>query len=135
VTLGQFGTSGALATSEMTYSTFAVGSNFKPGSRVTIGLNATYTQAEELVDPLGLGASPEILAKLTGFSYDFSTWHTYVDLRSTSWDATAEAEVKLSSVLTGVFSYTYLDFNDNSRYLTDLTGNLDIVRLGLRWTF
>lgn len=134
MTLGQFGTSGALATSEMTYSTFSVGGNLKAGERLSLGLDANYTVGKEEMQPLGLRASPEILARLTGFTYDFTTWHTYVDLESTSWDATLRTDVRFNSSLSGVFSYTYVDFNDNAPYLTDLTGNLDIVRLGLRWT-
>lgn len=134
MTLGQFGTSGALLTSDLTYSTFTLGSSLKAGSRVTLGLDATYTKAREEADPLGLAASPEILAKLTGFAYDFTTWHTYVKLDSTSWDATLRAEARLGPTLSGLFSYTYLDFNDKAAYLDNLSGNLDIVRLALRWT-
>jgi hypothetical protein len=135
VTLGQFGTSGALLTSEMTYSTFAVGSSVKAGSRVTLGVDVSYSKAQEEADPLGLAASPEILAKLTGFTYDFSTWHTYVDLNSASWDATARAEARFTPTLSGIVSYTFLEFDDKAAYLTDLSGNLDIVRLALRWAF
>lgn len=133
MTLGQFGTSGAPATSEMTYSTLAAGSSVKAGSRVTLGVDVSYTKAREKADPLGLGASPEVLARLTGFIYDFSTWHTYVDLNSASWDATARAEARLTSRLSGIVSYTFLEFDDKAAYLTDLSGNLDIVRLALRW--
>ncbi|MEP0775283.1 MAG: hypothetical protein HRF46_13060 [Acidobacteriota bacterium] len=118
----------------MTYSTLATGTTLKAGSRVTLGLDASYTKAKEEPDPLGLGAPPDILAKLTGFSYDFTLWHTYSRLESTSWDATFRAEARLAARLAGLFSYTYMDFNDNARYLDNLSGNLDIVRLALRWT-
>ncbi len=117
----------------MTYSTFAAGSSVKASSRVTLGVDVSYTRAQEKADPLVLTASPEVLARLTGFAYDFSTWHTYVDLESASWDATARAEARLSTRLSGIASYTFLEFDDKAAYLTDLSGNLDIVRLALRW--
>ncbi len=105
----------------------------RASQRLTVTGNLAYTLASEEFDPLSLAASPEILEKLHWGAYDFSTWHTYVQLDSTSWDATIQAEARLTPALSGVASYTYLDFNDNDRYLENLTGNLDIVRLALRW--
>lgn len=119
----------------MTYSALSAGASLRAGSRFTLGLDVTYTTAEEAADPLGLRASPEILAKIPGFSYDFSIWHTYADLDSRSWDATVRAEARFSSAMSGLVSYTFLEFDDRAPYLTDLSGNLDIVRLALRWTF
>ncbi len=77
----------------------------------------------------------DIAAILRYSTYDVSEVHTYSDIDSTAWDATLRAEAKLTAKLSGTASYQYIDYTDNSPYLDDLTGSLEIVQVGLRWKF
>lgn len=133
MTLGQFGTSSDTASSTSTFTALSLGGSLKATDRLSLTGNFSYTVAKENLDSLSLAMTAAASDALHWSAYDFSTWHTYVKLDSTSWDATVQAEAHLSSAMIGVLSYTYLDFNDNAHYLEDLTGNLDIVRLALRW--
>lgn len=77
----------------------------------------------------------ELLEILHDSSYDLTQVHTYSDLDSAQWNATVRAEAKVAKNLVGVASYSYFDYDDNAPYLENLSGNLDLIRLGLRWSF
>jgi hypothetical protein len=135
VTLGQFGSSSETANNESTYKTATLGGSFDLGERFTIGADATYTLATETMEQLAFAYPADVAAILRYSTYDLSEVHTYSDLDSTAWDATVHAEAKLTAKLSGTASYQYIDYNDNAPYLDNLSGRLQIVQAGLRWTF
>lgn len=135
MTLGQFGSSSDTANSESTYKTATLGGSFDLGERFKIGADATYTVATESMEQILFAFPADVAAILRYSTYDVSEVHTYSDLDSTAWDATLRAEAKLTAKLSGTASYQYIDYNDNSPYLDDLTGSLEIVQIGLRWVF
>jgi hypothetical protein len=44
------------------------------------------------------------------------------------------ALTRISQGLEGLLSYSYVDFNDVTPYLADLSGKLNAVQVALRWT-
>ena len=100
-----------------------------------LSADVTCTIADQTLDPISMPASAEVLHVLEWGLYDFSTMDRYSRLESTSWDATLRAEAKIAKNVWSTFSYSYYDFNDDASYLEDLSGNLDVFRLGMRWTF
>jgi len=135
VTLGQFGSSSDSARNNGTDTTFSIGGNLVASERVTLALDVTFSMWEESLDQVDLSAPHDILEKLHWSSYDLSRLHTYSDLDATSWDATLSAEARLGARTYGTLSYSYFDYQDDAPYLADLGGNIDYVRLGLRWAF
>lgn len=100
-----------------------------------MGIDASYTKATETMDAVDLSAPADILEKLHWSSYDFSELHLYSNLNSDMIDLTMHAEARLTDKLSGTFSASYIDVTDNTPYIEDLTGNLSIYTLGLRWGF
>jgi hypothetical protein len=87
------------------------------------------------MDPIDLSAPDYVLEALHWGLYDLSQLHAYSDLSASQWDANFNAEAAFSSAISGIFNYTYLDYNDSAPYLEKLSGTLSIVSLGLRWAF
>lgn len=105
------------------------------GERVKIGVDATYIVTDEGMSQLLLGVPPDVLARLKFSSYDLDQLHTYSDLESRQWDVSLRGEARLTPKLSGVASYSFLDHDDSSPYLEDLTGTLSLVSVGLRYSF
>jgi hypothetical protein len=87
------------------------------------------------MDRIAMAFPAELLAILVDSTYDLSDVHTYSDLESNQWSATLRAEARVAKNLVGVASYSYFDYNDDAPYLENLSGNLDLIHLGLRWSF
>lgn len=106
-----------------------------PSDRVKLSLAVTYAAWEESMDQVDLSAPEDVLHSLHWSSYDLSQLHTYSDLDAASWDATFDAEARLAAATWATFSYSYVDYQDEAPYLADLGGNVDYIRLGVRWMF
>ena len=87
------------------------------------------------MDRIMMAFPEEVLAVLADSTYDLTEVHTYSDLDSAQWNATLRAEARVARNLVGVASYSYFDYDDDAPYLENLSGNLDIIHLGLRWSF
>lgn len=135
MTLGQFGSSSDSVSSTATFKTFTLGSNLRLGERVKLGFNASYVTSDEGMSQLLLGVPADVLAKLKFSSYDLDMLHTYSDLASRQWDVSLRGEAKITPKLSGVASYSFLEYHDASPYLEDLTGTLGLASVGLKYSF
>lgn len=135
MTRGQFGSATESVRSDATYTVLSLGGQFEASERVSFGADVSYTTADESMDRISMAFPPEILAILVDSTYDLTHVHTYSDLDSGQWNATVRAEAKVAKDLVGVASYSYFDFDDNEPYLENLSGNLDLIHVGLRWSF
>ena len=84
---------------------------------------------------LGLAASPEFLARVTGMSYDFTATPTFSDLDSTNVDVLADATYRVNDRVFVRGAYRYLDYTDDAPYLYDTSGKNNLVYLSLGWAF
>ncbi len=82
-----------------------------------------------------LAVPADVLARLKFSSYDLELLHTYSDLANRQWDVSLRGEARITSKLSGVASYSFLEFHDASPYLEDLTGTLGLASVGLKYSF
>lgn len=112
-----------------------MGSNVRLGERLKVGLDASYIVTDEGMNQLLMGVPADVLARLKFSSYDLDQLHTYSDLDSRQWDVSLRGEARLTPKLSGVASYSFLDYDDSSPYLEDLTGTLNLLSVGLKYSF
>lgn len=86
------------------------------------------------MDQIVFSVPEEVLARLIDSNYDLTEAHTYSNLDSKRWDVNFTALTRISQGLEGLLSYSYVDFNDVTPYLADLSGKLNAVQVALRWT-
>lgn len=113
-------------------SLFAAGT-WKLAERMKLSGELNYTRGSEMMDQILFNVSEEILAKLIDSSYDLSEAHTYSNLDSKRWDLSLTALAQLAKGIDAVLSYNFVQVDDITPYLADLSGKLNTIQLGLRW--
>lgn len=93
-----------------------------------------YTRGSESMDRIVFSVPEEVLARLIDSNYDLTEAHTYSNLDSKRWDVNFTASTQIYKGLEGLLSYTFVDYNDVTPYLADLSGKLNSVQVALRWT-
>lgn len=134
MTRGQFGSASDSVRSTSEYRSFIAGGEWKPWSKLSLSAQVAYTRGSESMDQIVFSVPEEVLARLIDSNYDLTEAHTYSNLDSKRWDVNFTALTRISRGLEGLLSYSYVDFNDVTPYLADLSGKLNAVQVALRWT-
>jgi hypothetical protein len=113
----------------------SAGFNLHPAPQFDLGVSLNWALARASMGRLGLAASPEFLARVTGMSYDFTATPTFSDLDSTNVDLLADATYRVNDRVFVRGAYRYLDYTDDVPYLYDTSGKNNLVYLSLGWAF
>jgi len=121
--------------SQSTESTTALaGFKIDASKSFDLGLNVTWTVAEQGLDPFDLSA-PDYVATHPPMSYDFSQSHTYSMIDVTRLDATAFVEYVFDKDMWLNVYYRYADFDDDMTMFDDQSGKLNLLGAYLGWSF
>jgi hypothetical protein len=131
---GQDGYSRDLLSYGSTSNVIMAGVNLHPSKRLDLGANLVLTSSKAELDPFSL-AVPDFVARVPTMIYDFSQTPGYSKLDTSRVDGELNAAYHVSDAFRVFGSWRYVDFTDDSPYLYDTTGSVQILTMAMGWTF
>ncbi|MCX7895554.1 MAG: hypothetical protein N2447_06345 [Thermoanaerobaculum sp.] len=134
MTRGQFGSAKDSVENTSQYRNFFVTATWKPSTSFQLMGEVALTRGTEMMDQIRMNVPADVLAKLPWSDYDLSLVHTFSNLDTKRWDVNLTALTRLAKSVDGILSYSLVKYEDMTPYVADLTGELSMLQLGLRWT-
>ncbi len=111
------------------------GLTLKPNESIEIVFDTVWTRASSAIDPFDIDVPAEFLAANPNMSFDFSQTYLNSDLDVSRLELGVRLQYRLNPRFALTGSYRYLDYEDDTPYLYDTSGSIELVSLGLGWVF
>lgn len=131
---GQDGYSRDLLDYNSQSNTLMAGLRYGAESKLQLGLDLSWMQAEAGLAPFDLPA-PDFVATHPPTIFDFTTSHTYSDLDSTRIDTDLWAKYWFRPNLWLRLRYHYVDYSDDAPYMYDTSGTYQYAAAALGYAF
>ncbi len=111
----------------------ATGLEWQPTNELELGLDLAWTEAEAALAPFDFEVPGTLLNP--NQSYDFTLTHTNSDLDLSRLELALRLRYQATAQLAVTGGYRYLDFQDDTPYLYDTSGEVSFYSLGLAYSF
>ncbi len=132
---GQFGSAISQLEYESTSDTLSAGLTYKPSTRVELGVDGVWNDADAAIESFDFSVPAEFLAANPNMSYDFAVTYLNSDLDVSRFELGVHGRFDVAESLGIIAGYRYLDFEDDAPYLYDTSGSVSLYSLGVGWTF
>ena len=132
---GQFGSAAGQIEYESTSNTLSAGFVYKPSTKVEIGFDGVWNDADAAFESIELAVPAEFLAANPNMSYDFTETYRNSDLDVSRLELGVHGRFDIAARWHLIAGYRYLDFEDDAPYLYDTSGSVSLYSLGMGWSF